>query len=99
MTGPFCVPVPEAGGSLLSGSLVGSISVNKPDGNRSWEILISLPRNHVYVSTPNLDWGLAFARDLIENTTPVDRNGAKTGGWLDETGRSRAGGFAFNGDK
>jgi hypothetical protein len=41
------------------------ISVAKSAGTNSWEILVSLPRYELYVSTPNLSWALTLAADLI----------------------------------
>lgn len=61
----------------------GKISFTKPTGSRSWQIVISLPSKKVYISTPNLDWGLAFAEELIGNAVPVSRVGAVAGGRLD----------------
>jgi hypothetical protein len=51
----------------------GRISVTKPAGSRSWEIIIFLPNNTIYVSTPNLKRALAFFEELVGNATAAGR--------------------------
>jgi hypothetical protein len=42
-----------------------NIAVTKPTGRPDWDIAFSLPMKRVYVSTPDLKWGLAFVQELL----------------------------------
>jgi hypothetical protein len=55
------------------------VSFAKPPSFASWEVVVALPRYEVKISTTNLNWGLAFAEELIGNAPALDRNRVATG--------------------
>ena len=47
----------------------GTITILKPAGAVSCDITVKLPRYTVFISTPNSQWGLAFAQELLNATS------------------------------
>ncbi len=45
--------------------VAGTITILKHAGALSWDITVGLARKTVFISTPNREWGLAFAQELL----------------------------------